>query len=123
MSGSQPITWPMPLMLYEISTFVTPLPLPHTIQVTYNGENPLRRGVISEYDPAYQTLCFSDTSLMHLQSSSMYSDILCTRLHMLCNSALPPASAPLHMPPPLVCLFVCFPFWIVSVNRWAVDQH
>src|SRR5260221_4762397 len=44
---------------------------------------------------------------MHLCSSSVYSDALCTGLHMLCNSALPPASAPLHMPPPLVCLFVC----------------
>src|SRR5258705_807085 len=44
--------------------------------------------------------------LMHLQSSSRYSDTLCIGLHMLHNSALPPASAPLHMPPLLVCLFV-----------------
>src|SRR5258706_12543181 len=36
----------------------------------------------------------------------MYSDALHIGLHMLHNSALPPASAPLHMPPPLVCLFV-----------------
>src|SRR6266481_9079310 len=28
---------------------------------------------------------------------------------MLCNSAPPPASTPLHMPPLLVCLFVCLP--------------
>src|SRR5258708_34187018 len=41
---------------------------------------------------------------MHLQSSSTYSDILCIGLHMLHNSALPPASMPPHMPPPLVCL-------------------
>src|SRR5260221_4109120 len=44
---------------------------------------------------------------MHLQSSSVYSDTLHIGLHMLCNSTLPPASAPLHVPPPLVCLFVC----------------
>src|SRR5260370_42706893 len=36
----------------------------------------------------------------------MYSDALCIRLHMLCNSALPPASVPLHVLPLLVCLFV-----------------
>src|SRR5258708_19641058 len=34
------------------------------------------------------------------------SDALHIRLHMLCNSTLPPASVPLHVPPPLVCLFV-----------------
>src|SRR5258708_36249152 len=56
---------------------------------------------VSEYNPAYRTLCFSDASLMHLQSSSTYSDALHIRLHMLCNSTLPPASVPL-----LVCLFV-----------------
>src|SRR5258708_7730732 len=69
----------------------------------------LSRNVImlSEYDPAYQTPCFSDTSLMHLRSSSAYSDTLHIGLHMLCNSAPPPASAPPHMPPLLVCLFVC----------------
>src|SRR5258707_7644133 len=44
--------------------------------------------------------------LMHLQSSSVDSDTLHIRLCMLCNSALPPASVPLHMPPLLVCLFV-----------------
>src|SRR5260221_9677096 len=43
---------------------------------------------------------------MHLRSSSAYSDALHIRLHMLCNSTPPPASAPLHMPPLLVCLFV-----------------
>src|SRR5258708_30241627 len=65
---------------------------------------------------------------MHLRSSSAYSDTLHIGLHMLCNSAPPPASMPLHMPPPLVCLFtfvtsacvaclfVCFPLWIVSIN-------
>src|SRR5258708_29301285 len=36
----------------------------------------------------------------------MYSDALCIRLHMLCNSALLPASVPPHVPPLLVCLFV-----------------
>src|SRR5260370_30180392 len=61
---------------------------------------------MSEYDPASQTLCFSDTSPMHLRSSSAYSDALHIRLHMLCNSALPPASAPPHVLPLLVCLFV-----------------
>src|SRR6266446_5120828 len=35
----------------------------------------------------------------------MYSDALHIRLHMLCNSTLPPASAPPHMLPLLVCLF------------------
>jgi len=70
------------------------------------------------------TLCIElCTLLMHLRSSSTYSDALHTRLHMLCNSTPPPASTPLHMLPPLVCLFVCFPFWIVSINWWAVDQH
>src|SRR5260221_1263799 len=61
---------------------------------------------MSEYNPAYQTPHFSNTSLMHLRSSSMYSDALCIGLHMLHNSALPPASAPPHVLPPLVCLFV-----------------
>src|SRR5258708_8433295 len=50
-------------------------------------------------------------SPMHLQSSSMYSDALCIRLRMLCNSAPPPASMPLHMPPLLVCLFVYLCYW------------
>src|SRR5258708_36159349 len=62
---------------------------------------------MSEYNPVYQTPCFSDASPMHLRSSSVYSDALCIGLCMLCNSAPPPASAPSHMPPPLVCLFVC----------------
>ena len=70
---------------------------------------------VSEYDPAYQTPHFSNASPMHLRSSSVYSDALHIRLHMLCNSALPPASAPPHVPL-LVCLFVCFPFQIVSIN-------
>src|SRR5258707_4690027 len=48
---------------------------------------------------------------MHLQSSSTYSDTLCTGLHLLCNSAPPLASAPLHMLPPLVCLFVYLCHW------------
>src|SRR5258708_26790637 len=61
---------------------------------------------LSEYNPAYRTLCFSDASLIHLQSSSMYSDTLCIGLHMLHNSAPPPASTPPHMLPLLVCLFV-----------------
>src|SRR5258707_10354230 len=69
---------------------------------------------VSEYNPVYQTPCFSDASLMHLQSSSMYSDALHIRLHMLHNSALPPASAPLHVLPLLVCLFVCL---FVSPSR------
>src|SRR5260370_32322366 len=52
---------------------------------------------------------------MHLQSSSTYSDALCIRLHMLCNSTLPPASAPPHVPPLLVCLFVCLPLLLAHV--------
>src|SRR5258708_6716718 len=40
---------------------------------------------------------------------------LCIGLHMLCNSAPPPASAPLHVPPPLVCLFVCLPLSLVHM--------
>ena len=66
---------------------------------------------LSEYDPAYQTLHFSDASLMHLQSSSTYSDTLCIRLCMLCNSAPPPASMPPHVLPPPVCLFVYLCHW------------
>src|SRR5258707_4946239 len=66
---------------------------------------------MSEYDPVYQTLCFSNASLMHLQSSSTYSDTLHIGLCMLHNSALPPASAPLHMLPLLVCLFVYLCHW------------
>src|SRR5260221_2350630 len=58
-------------------------------------------------------LCtFSDASLKHLRSSSAYSDALHIRLHMLCNSTLPPASMPPHVPPPLVCcLFVYLCYW------------
>src|SRR5258708_2788039 len=41
----------------------------------------------------------------------MYSDALCIRLHMLCNSTLPPASVPLHVLPLLVCLFVYLCHW------------
>src|SRR5260221_6353075 len=66
---------------------------------------------MSEYDPVYQTLHFSNASLMHLQSSSAYSDALCIGLCMLHNSTLPHASMPLHMLPPLVCLFVYLCHW------------
>src|SRR5258708_25106368 len=66
---------------------------------------------LSEYNPVYRTLRFSDASPMHLRSSSMYSDALCIRLRMLHNSALPPASVPPHMLPPLVCLFVYLCHW------------
>src|SRR5258706_10762099 len=45
----------------------------------------------------------------------MYSDALHIRLCMLCNFALPPASMPLHVPPPLVCLFVCLPLSLAHV--------
>src|SRR6266436_10234793 len=61
---------------------------------------------MSEYDPVYRTPHFSNTSPMHLQSSSVYSDALHIGLCMLRNSAPPPASVPPHMPPLLVCLFV-----------------
>src|SRR5258708_21081956 len=66
---------------------------------------------VSEYDPAYQTPCFSDTSPMHLQSSSVYSDALRIGLCMLHNSTLPLSSTPLHVLPPLVCLFVYLCYW------------
>src|SRR5258707_11209083 len=50
--------------------------------------------------------------LMHLQSSSTYSDTLCIRLCMLCNSAPPPASTPCMCHPCLfVCLFVYLCYW------------
>src|SRR5258706_460069 len=62
---------------------------------------------MSEYNPAYRTLHFSNASLMHLRSSSTFSDTLRIGLCMLHNSALPPAS----MPPPLVCLFVYLCHW------------
>src|SRR5258708_37797430 len=52
----------------------------------------------------------------HLRSSSMYSDALCIRLHMLHNSALPPASMPPHMLPLLVCLFVCLFTFVTSAH-------
>src|SRR5260221_2204246 len=45
----------------------------------------------------------------------MYSDALCIGLCMLHNLALPPASVPLHVLPPLVCLFVCLPLSLVHV--------
>src|SRR5258708_5211647 len=45
----------------------------------------------------------------------MYSDTLHIGLHMLCNSALPPASALPHMPLLLVCLFVCLPLLLAHV--------
>src|SRR5258705_5912680 len=48
---------------------------------------------------------------MHLQSSSAYSDALRIGLCMLHNTTPPPASVPPHMPPPLVCLFVCLCHW------------
>src|SRR5260370_12769441 len=34
---------------------------------------------------------------------------------MLHNPALPLASAPLHMPPPLICLFVCLPLSLMHM--------
>src|SRR5260370_12055147 len=62
--------------------------------------------ILSEYNPVYQTPCFSNASPMHLQSSSTYSDTLHIGLRMLHNSTLHSASVPLHVLPPLVCLFV-----------------
>src|SRR5258708_1913046 len=76
----------------------------YTLDITQN--NQLDTWHLSEYDPAYQTPCFSDASLMHLQSSSTYSDTLHIGLCMLHNSTPPPASVPLHVLPLLVCLFV-----------------
>src|SRR5258708_7601328 len=52
------------------------------------------------------------TFLMHLRSSSMYSDALCIRLCMLHDSTPPPASAPLHVLPLLVC---CLPLSLVHM--------
>src|SRR5258708_28635405 len=61
--------------------------------------------------------CISNSmpSPKHLQSSSMYSDALCIRLCMIHNSTLPPASVPLHMLPPLVCLFACLPLLLAHM--------
>src|SRR5258708_8165670 len=56
------------------------------------------------------------TFLMHLQSSSAYSDALHIGFCMLCNSTPPPASAPLHVLPPLICLFVCLPLSLVHMS-------
>src|SRR5260370_15391127 len=45
------------------------------------------------------TLCIElHTFLMHLRSSSAYSDALCIGLRMFFNSTLPPASPPPHLP-------------------------
>ena len=71
MSGSQLTIWPMPLTLSVISTSATPQPLPLTMRVAYDGEDPLRRGVMSEYNPAYRAPGFSDALLMHLRSFSV----------------------------------------------------
>ena len=103
MSGSQLITWPMPPTSCEISTFVTPLPPPHAIWVTYDKEDPLRRGVMSEYeyDLGHQTLHTSK----HLQSFPTYSDTLHSKLQRPCNITSPLVSVPLHVLP--LCLFVC----------------
>src|SRR5258708_25714074 len=59
-------------------------------------------GHVSEYNPAYQTLCFSDA--------------LCIGLCMLHNSALPPASGPLHVRLSLICLFVCLPLSLAHMS-------
>src|SRR6266436_4498486 len=66
---------------------------------------------MSEYNPAHWTPHFSKASPKHLRSSSVYSDALHIRLHMLHNSAPPPASMPPHVPPLLVCLFVYLCYW------------
>src|SRR5258708_12665447 len=70
---------------------------------------------MSEYNPVHQTPHFSNGSPKHLQSSSMYSDALCIRLHILHNSTLPPASVPLHVLPLFVCLFVCLPLLLAHM--------
>src|SRR5260221_6014765 len=58
------------------------------------------------------TLCIELCAfLMHLRSSSVYSDALHIGLRMLCNSALPPASASSPMLPLLVWLFVYLCHW------------
>src|SRR5258705_5573396 len=59
---------------------------------------------MSEYDRAYRLHINLHAFPMHLQSSSAYSDTLHISLHMICNSALPPASVPVHVLPLLVCL-------------------
>src|SRR5260370_29703677 len=46
------------------------------------------------------------THLQCISKALPHTDTLCIGLHMLHNSALPPASMPLHVPPLLVCLFV-----------------
>src|SRR5258708_33972927 len=68
------------------------LALDHNLLMLHLQTLMLGRRNVSEYNPAYRTPCFSDA--------------LCIGLHMLHNSALPPASMPLHVLPLLVCLFV-----------------
>src|SRR5260221_14312654 len=48
---------------------------------------------------------------MHQSMQKSFRDALHIRLHMLHNSTPPPASAPLHVPPLLVCL----PFSLVHM--------
>ncbi len=115
----------------QFQTLMTLLIVQHTNRVGTRSEAEFTITGICQSTTLHIELC---TFLKHLWSSSTYSDTLNIRLHMLCNSAPPPASAPPHMPPPLVCLFVClplslvhmlfvcFPFQIVSINWWAVDQ-
>src|SRR5258707_15399667 len=65
---------------------------------------------MSEYDLAYQTLHFSK----HLQSPSMYSDTLCSRLHRLCNNRTAPCiHTPAHGTP---CLFVCLFTFVIGTH-------
>src|SRR5258708_6030576 len=67
---------------------------------------------LSEYNPVHQTLCFSNASLKHLQSSSMYSDALhikhATQLRTApcIHTSACAASA---------CLFVCLPLLLVHM--------
>src|SRR5258708_10011032 len=69
---------------------------------------------MSDYNLAHRTPHFSK----YLQSPSMYSDMLHSKLHRLCNTVSPPASTPCtcHL------LFVClFPLLVVSIidRQWA----
>ena len=113
----------MPPMSSKTSTITTPPHLPHAPWIIHNRGDLLRRGVMSEYNLVYQTLCFSG----HLQSPSVYSDTLHSRLCRLCNNCTAPCiCAPTHAPSLFVYLFTfvigaCVAFFVCLLPVTAGD--